>query len=48
MQLHEYMRHIAFSTLQMMISKGIVHGIEVILSSEEVFCDTCVKVKITY
>ena len=30
-----------------MLSKGMVHGIEVIPSSEEVFCDTCVKVKTT-
>ena len=47
MQLHECMGHIAFSTLQTMISKGMVHGIEVIPSSEKVFCDTCIKAKIT-
>ena len=46
MQLHECMGHIAFSTLQM-ISKGMVHGIKVIPSSEKEFCDTCVKAKIT-
>ena len=47
MQLHECMGHIAFSTLQTMISKGMVHGIKVIPSSEKEFCDTCVKAKIT-
>ena len=47
-QLHECMGHIAFSTLQAMISKGMIHGIEVIPSTEKEFCDTCVKAKITH
>jgi len=48
MQLHECMGHIAFSTLKTMVSRGMIHGVEIIQSSKSEFCDTCVKAKITH
>jgi len=47
MQLHECMGHIAFSTLKTMVSRGMIHGVEIIQSSESEFCDMCIKAKIT-
>jgi len=48
MQLHKCMGHIAFSTLKTMMSRGMIHGVEIIQNSESKFCDTCVKAKITH
>ena len=48
MQLHECMGHITFSTLKTMMSRGMIHGVEIIQSSESEFCNTCIKAKITH
>ncbi|KAF8833348.1 hypothetical protein BDN67DRAFT_875458, partial [Paxillus ammoniavirescens] len=45
--LHECMGYMLFSAMRTMISKGMVDGIEITLSPENDFCETCVKAKIT-
>ena len=48
MQLHECMGHIIFTILKTMMSRGMIHGVEIIQSSESEFCNTCIKGKITH
>jgi len=45
--LHQCMGHMSFSATRAMVAKGIVDGVKISSSLDDVFCETCVKAKIT-
>ena len=46
--MHKCMGHMSFSSTRIMVSNGMVEGIEIASQPDNNFCNMCVKAKITH